>query len=140
MAGIFSSRWRIFLLIFVTEVYILLYMEAKPATNPAGRKVLARLARLGPFLPATLTVTRSRCGNPRCRCVREGPIHETALLTWKERGKTRTLHVPRELRREVAQWIGEWKKLKELVEAMAAAQRQFLQTRKQSTRKSFGPS
>ena len=115
-------------------------MKEKTATNSAGRKVLARLARLGPFLPATLTVTRSRCGNPRCRCVREGPIHETALLTWKEGGKTRTLHVPRELRRDVAQWIGEWKRLKKLVEAMAAAQRQFLQTRKKSMRKSSGSS
>jgi hypothetical protein len=44
--------------------------------------------------------------------------------------------VPRELRREVAQWIGEWKKLKKLVDAMAAAQRQFLQTRRKSIRKS----
>ena len=118
----------------------LLYMEKETATNSAGREVLARLARLGPFLPATLTVTRSRCGNPRCRCVREGPIHETALLTWKEEGKTHTLHVPRELRREVAQWIEEWKSLKKLIEAMAAAQRQFLQTRKQSSKKSSGPS
>jgi len=128
------------LLTFDTEVYILPYMEAKTVTNSAGRKVLAHLARLGPFLPATLTVTHSRCGNPRCRCVREGPIHETALLTWKEGGTTHTLHVPRALRREVAQWIGEWKKLRKLVEAMAAAQRQFLQTRKKSMRKSSGSS
>jgi len=127
-------------LTFSTEVYILPYMEKKPVTNSAGRKALARLARLGPFLPATLTITHSRCGNPRCRCVQEGPIHETALLTWKEGGKTRTLHVPRELRREVAQWIKEWKKLKTLIEAMGAAQRQFLQTRKKSIRKSSGPS
>ena len=140
MGEIFSSRRRIFLLIFHTEVDILPYMEEKPVTNSAGRKVLARLTRLGPFLPATLTVTRSRCGNPRCRCVQEGPIHETALLTWKEEGKTHTLHVPCELRQEVAHWIGEWRRLKKLIEAMAAAQRQFLQTRKQSTRKSSRPS
>ena len=84
------------------------------ATNTAGRKVLERLARIGPFVPASLTVTRTRCGNPRCRCAREGPIHETALLTWKEGGKTRTLHVPLELRGEVAQWIAEWKRAQRL--------------------------
>jgi len=111
-------------------------MDKPIATNAAGRKLLKRLAQRGPFLPASLTVTRTRCGNPRCRCAREGPIHETALLTWKEDGKTRTLHVPRELRSEVAQWIEEWKKLKRLIDAMAAAQRQFLQTRKKSIRKS----
>lgn len=109
-------------------------------TNAAGRKVLERLAQVAPFLPASLNVTRTRCGNPRCRCAREGPIHETALLTWKEGGKTRTLHVPKELRDEVAQWIAQWKKLKGLIERMAAAQRQFLQTRKRSIKKPSGPS
>ena len=115
-------------------------MNETSVTNAAGRKVLERLGRLEPFLPATLTVTRTRCGNPRCRCAREGPVHETALLTWKEGRTTRTLHVPRELRREVAQWIEEWKKLKRFIDAMAAAQRQFLQTRKRNIRKSSGSS
>ena len=115
-------------------------MKTETATNAAGRKLLKRFARLGPFLPASLTVTRTRCGNPRCRCAREGPVHETALLTWKEGRTTHTLHVPRELRCEVAQWIGEWKKLRKLVDAMAAAQRQFLQTRKKNIRKSSASS
>ena len=105
------------------------------STSAAGRKVLERLARIGPFVPASLTVTRTRCGNPRCRCAREGPIHETALLTWKEGGRTRTLHVPLELRGEVAQWIAEWKRLKGLIDRMAVVQRQFLQTRKGSIKK-----
>lgn len=106
----------------------------------AGRRLLERLARMGPFLPASLTVTRTRCGNPRCRCAREGPLHETALLTWKEGPITHTLYVPRELRRDVAHWIAEWKKLKGLIARMAVAQRQFLQTRKKSIRKRSGPS
>ena len=106
-----------------------------PATNPAGRKVLERFARLGPFLPASFTVTRTRCGNPRCRCAREGAIHQTALLTWKEGGKTHSLHVPVALRGEVAQWIAQWRKLKNLIERMGEAQRQFLQTRKKGIKK-----
>jgi hypothetical protein len=109
-----------------------------PSTNAAGRKVLERLAQVAPFLPASLNVARTRCGNPRCRCAREGPIHETTLLTWKEAGKTRTLHVPVELRDEVAQWIAEWRNLKKLVERMGAAQRQFLQTRKKNIKKPSG--
>ena len=116
-------------------------MEEKSSpTNAAGGKVLERLARVKPFLPASLSVTRTRCGNPRCRCAREGPIHETALLTWKEGGKTRTLHVPLALRAEVAQWIAEWKRLKRLIERMAVAQRQYLQTRKRNIKKPSGSS
>lgn len=115
-------------------------MDTKPATNAAGRQVLERIARIGPFLPASLTVTRTRCGNARCRCTKEGPIHETALLTWKEGRTTHTLYVPRDLRPEVAQWIAEWKKLRSLIDRMAAAQRQFLQTRRKSMKKPSGPS
>ncbi len=63
-------------------------------------------------------------------------MHETTLLTWKEGDKTKTLHVPRELRGEVAQWIDEWKKLKSLIEKMGAAQKKFLKTRRGNIKKS----
>ncbi len=115
-------------------------MNKTTATNAQGRQVLKHIARIGPFLPASLTITRTRCGNACCRCAKEGPIHETALLTWKEGGTTHTLYVPRDLRHEVAQCITEWKKLKRLIERMGAAQRQFLQTRKKNNKKPSGPS
>lgn len=114
-------------------------MNKKTETNAAGRQVLERIAQIGPFLPASLTITRTRCGNARCRCAKEGPIHETALLTWKEGQKTHTLYVPCNLRNEVAQWITEWKKLKRLIERMGTVQRQFLQTQKKNSRKPSKP-
>jgi hypothetical protein len=44
------------------------------------------------------------------------------------------------LRGEVAQWIAEWRKLKDLVDRMAVVQRQFLQTRKRNVGKPSGSS
>ena len=56
---------------------------------------------------------------------------------WNGKGNTtQTLHVPRELRAEVAAWISEWRKLKSLIEKMGAAQKQFLKTRRKSIRRS----
>lgn len=98
--------------------------EAQP--NAQARQVLQALRKIGPFLPASLTITQRKCGRATCRCAKEGPIHETALLTWKEEGTTRTLHVPRELRPQVRQWIAEWKKLRKLIDRMADAQRACL--------------
>lgn len=95
-------------------------------TTPAGQRILARLRTMGPFLEGSLTITTKRCGRPTCRCVTEGPLHEAALLTWKEQGKTRTLHVPIALREEVAAWVEEGKRLKQLIHEMSAAQRAFL--------------
>lgn len=95
-------------------------------TTAAGRRILARLGTLGPFLEGSLTLTTKRCGRPTCRCVVEGPLHEVTLLTWKEHGKTHTLYVPIAQRKEVAAWVAEGQRLKHLIHAMSAAQRTFL--------------
>ncbi len=100
---------------------------ARPlATNPAGQRILARLRTIGPFLEGSLTIGTKRCGRPTCRCATEGPLHETALLTWKEQQKTCTLYIPIALREEVAAWVAECQRLKELIHAMSAVQRAFL--------------
>jgi len=103
-------------------------------TSKQGRKLLEQLARIGPFLPASLTVTKKRCGRKACRCAQEGPIHPTAHVTWKERGETKTLHVPQELIEEVTQWVDTWKKLKKLSQQMGREQRRHLQELKKNLR------
>ena len=101
-------------------------MARAPDTSTAGRRILARLRTLGPFLEGSLTVSTKRCGRPTCRCATEGPLHETALLTWKEAQKTHTLYIPIAWRETVAAWVEEGKRLKALRHAMSVAQRQFL--------------
>jgi len=101
-------------------------MPSNPQTSAAGQRILARLRGVGPFLEGSLTITTKRCGKPACRCVEAGPIHEAAVLTWKEEGTTRTLHVPIALRETVAAWVEEGKRLKQLSHEMAVAQRAFL--------------
>jgi len=111
-------------------------MKSNKNTNAVGKRMLERIQGIGPFLPASMTTTKKKCGNPNCRCAKEGPVHETTLLTWKEGNTTKTLHVPRELRKDVAQWIKEWKKLKSLIEKMGDAQKRFLKTQRANIRKS----
>jgi hypothetical protein len=101
-------------------------------TNKQGKQALDRIRRIKPFVQASLSITKKRCGNPRCRCVQKGPIHEAALLTWKEENRTRTLYVPIELRQEVERWVQEGKLLKRLVAEVSQAQRKFLTSKKKS--------
>jgi hypothetical protein len=103
-------------------------------TSAAGHRLLAHLRTIGPFLEGSLTISTKRCGRPTCRCANEGPIHETALLTWKEQQKTCTLHIPIALREEVAAWVAECQRLKALIHAMSAAQRAFLIAQRRHTR------
>jgi hypothetical protein len=107
-------------------------------TNKRGRQALDRIRKIKPFVQATLNITRKRCGNPRCRCAQEGPLHEVALLTWKEEKRTRTLYVPIQLRLEVERWVQEGKLLKRLVAEVSQAQREFLTSKKQSSKSNKG--
>jgi hypothetical protein len=99
-------------------------------TDAHGKRVLESIRKIKPFIQASLIITKKRCGRPSCRCAREGPIHETALLTWKEEGKTRALYVPVELRKEVSSWVEEGKHLKKLILEMSRAQTNFLLAKK----------
>jgi hypothetical protein len=107
-------------------------MTRPKLTSESGKRILARIRKIKPFVQASLSICQKRCGNPSCRCAHEGPIHETALLTWKEGGRTRTLHVPSELRQEVARWVEEGKLLKDLMGQMSAAQRELLISKRKS--------
>src|SRR4030067_1624816 len=99
-------------------------------TNMQGKQALERIRKIKPFVKASLNITRKRCGNPRCRCAQEGPLHEVALLTWKEEKRTRTLYVPIQLRQEVDRWVQEGKLLKRLVAEGSQAQRGCLISKK----------
>ena len=112
---------------------------ARPlVTNMRGKQALERLRKIKPFVQASLSITKKRCGNPRCRCAQEGPLHEVALLTWKEEKRTRTLYVPIQLRQEVERWVQEGKLLKRLVAEVSQAQREFLTSKKKSRKSKKG--
>ncbi len=100
-------------------------------TSKRSEEALKRLRRIKPFLQGSLNITKKRCGNPRCRCVLQGPLHEVALLTWKEKKRTHTLYVPKGLCPEVERWVQEGKLLKRLVREVSEAQREFLIEKKQ---------
>ena len=81
------------------------------------RMLQARRARLAPGLPvlaATLTQVRKHCGQPACRCY-HGQPHQAWHLTYKDKGRTRTVYVPLDLLDEVRSWIKEHKRLKVLL-------------------------
>ena len=135
---IFFRNGSIFLLTMYWKVYILILMARPLMTNKRGKQALERIRKIKPFIQASLNITKRRCGNPRCRCVQEGPLHEVALLTWKEENRTRTLYVPMSLRQEVEQWVQEGKLLKRLVAEVSQAQREFLTSKKKNRKSNKG--
>src|SRR5262249_23704169 len=81
------------------------------------RSLEARLKQLtpaGPLLAASLTQIAKRCGRPSCHCA-HGTPHTAYHLTYKDKGKTRTVYVPLELVDAVRTWLDEHKRIKQLL-------------------------
>lgn len=74
---------------------------------------LKKLAETRPFIAGSLAKVGVRCGNPNCRCA-SGQRHEAWVLTRKEKGKTVTVHVPRDMVEDVARWVEEHRRRKQL--------------------------
>lgn len=86
---------------------------------------LRQLRSVGPLVAASLCGRAVRCGNPRCRCAR-GVKHASWCLTFKQQGKTRTVHVPRDLVEEVRQWVKEYQRTKQLLAQISAQSLQII--------------
>ena len=75
---------------------------------------LKQLAQCKPLVAAALCKVNRRCGNPNCKCAR-GEFHSAHVLTYKVKGKTKVVHVPKEMVEEVRRWVQEHKRVKRLV-------------------------
>lgn len=75
---------------------------------------LKQLAQAKPFVAASLCHVKRRCGHPGCKCAHGHP-HTAWVLTYKDDGKTVTVHVPKDLLEEVKQWVKEYHRVKALI-------------------------
>lgn len=75
---------------------------------------LAKLSEIGPFVMGSLCEVNRRCGNPNCKCAKGQP-HKAHVLTYKVRGRSKAVHVPKDMVKEVTKWVNEYKQLKKLI-------------------------
>ena len=91
-----------------------------------------------PLVAASLVSFRRKCGRPGCHC-QSGEGHLAHHLTYKMKGKTRSVYVPQDLLPEVQQWVREHKRIKPLLQhisklALAQIQAHALTKRRKAGR------
>lgn len=91
------------------------------------------IRRVNLFITDALTHIERKCGNPNCRCA-GGEKHPAWLLTFKEKGKTKSLYVPVKLVSEVQKWSKEAKWLKKTIQEVNELQRQIIRQHVQTKR------
>ena len=92
-----------------------------------------------PFVAASLVAFRRKCGRAGCHC-QSGPGHRAYHLTFKQKGQTRSVYVPKALVPEVQQWIREHKRIKPLLHHISQLALARIRTHAQSQRRKAGRS
>jgi hypothetical protein len=99
---------------------------------------LKQLAPAGPVLAASLCSYTHRCGRPSCRCHHGGPLHRGQHLTFKDKGKTRSVYVPQDLLPEVRAWLAEHKRIKRLLQEVHTLSLALVRTHTRHQRRKAG--
>jgi hypothetical protein len=93
------------------------------------RRFLKQIISFEPWIEGTFVSTSRRCGKKNCACHQGRTRHPVLYLTWKEKGKTLSLYVPKRWEMEVRTWVDNYKKLKALIREVTLLQRQLIRVR-----------
>ena len=89
--------------------------------------ILKKMALVGPFIMATPTPLKVRCGNVGCKCADDPAArHEKLHLSWRDADGNGTAYVPVDLHEEVREWVANYWKMKELMKEMTLISRQMI--------------
>jgi len=80
------------------------------------------------LLRGSLVERYKKCGKPGCHCIQgrgHGPAYYLSVTLGP--GKTRSYYVPAEQRRRIGRYLGNYRKLRELLEEIVAINRELLE-------------
>lgn len=91
--------------------------EPTAAEERRRAQIVAELSELGFCLPGTLSVRRTRCSTPGCRCHGEPPALHGPYYSWTRKiaGKTVTRTLSAEQARRYGPWFEDAKRLRALM-------------------------
>ena len=123
---------------FFLDITILLYyntvtMKKKDKLEARRKKLVSQLIDFDPWIQGTVVQTKRICGSKGCACRHGGPKHPAMFLTWKEKGKTCCLYVPRRLESEVNLWAQNYRRLKMTMEKITKVQRDIIRLREKGS-------
>lgn len=79
-----------------------------------AQELRSQMRQIDLMLQASVVHRRTKCGKEGCRCTR-GELHTAWSITYKEKGKTKTVRLDPEIHDEVISWAANWKKFRRLL-------------------------
>ena len=111
-------------------------VNAQLSPNMIKKRRDAKIRILGearPFLEGSLSKVGTKCGKENCHCT-TGEKHPAFILTYKVRGKTKTIYVPKDLVEEVKLWTQEYRRVKLLIKEISSLNQQLIKSHVQRSR------
>ena len=90
---------------------------------------MRQLKQIGPLIGDSVVVVQRKCGKKSCACHHDGPKHPAMFVTWKEKGKTKALYVPRAMEAEVRRWAENNRTLRALICRITEVQKRIIRLR-----------
>ena len=104
-------------------------MFSSSRAERSRQRLIAQLPDLRRVLRGSLVTRYRRCGRANCHCAREhdpghGPTYY--LMVTVGPGQTVQIYVPKEHRKDVERWIGNFRRAREVLEKISDLSRKFL--------------
>ncbi|MBE9572389.1 MAG: hypothetical protein IMF11_17305 [Proteobacteria bacterium] len=103
-------------------------MSERQLLRAKARNLRSQMRKLGPMIQGSVVLRRMKCGKPNCRCNRGHP-HTFLCVTYKEKGKTRTVYVNKTLHGDALLWSRNYKQFKKLLKEHSLKNLEILKSR-----------
>ena len=102
---------------------------------------LAKIARTGMVLPGSLTERQTRCGHPNCACHADPPRRHGPYWQWTRKVAAKTVGrwLSADQHHDYETWIGNDRRLRELLSQLEALGIAALETDPRSQRRTHSP-
>lgn len=99
-----------------------------------SRRLRSEMRRLGPMMKGSVIFREMKCGKSNCRCARGDP-HMYLCITYREKGKTKTVYVGKQYEAKALLWSRNYKKFKQLLKEHSQVNYELLKSNKRARKK-----
>ena len=103
-------------------------MTRRQLLRARARRLRSQMRKLGSMMQGSVIYRRMKCGKLNCRCARGYP-HIFLCVTYKEKGKTQTVYVNKNLEAEALLLSRNHKKYKLLLKELTKVNLEILKSR-----------
>lgn len=96
-----------------------------------ANRIRQEMRELGQMFMGSINIRRIKCGKANCKCTR-GQLHECWYITYKERGKTKTISIPKDSRGEALMLRRNYRKMKKLIKELSIVNLELIRGRRKS--------